>query len=267
MRCISPLSIPRPHGRGNSDRITVPCGKCYACLSNKRQAWSFRLYNELKNAESAYFVTLTYDDSHVPLDDFCQQHVCKRDVQLFLKRLRKSLSDVKIKYFIVSEYGPTTYRPHYHCIIFNLPADKADLSLLKCWGLGFVSTGTVTAASISYCCKYCVTDSYVMNPSLTKNFMLCSKGLGLSYLTSSMRSYLCENEQGYAVVEDGKKVALPRYYKDKVFSDELKAIVHAKAEEFLESRLMESESASLQHQRKLADIKRIYKNLVKNSKL
>lgn len=42
----------------------------------------------------------------------------KRDIQLFLKRLRKNLSkytDEKIRYYAVSEYGPKTFRAHYHC--------------------------------------------------------------------------------------------------------------------------------------------------------
>lgn len=51
---------------------------------------------------------------------------CKRDVQNFMKRLRKlidndlniNVNGKKIRYYISSEYGPQTFRPHYHGIIF-----------------------------------------------------------------------------------------------------------------------------------------------------
>ena len=52
--------------------------------------------------------------------------VSKKDIQNFLKRLRWRISKIpnitkdesKIRYYISSEYGPTTYRPHYHGILF-----------------------------------------------------------------------------------------------------------------------------------------------------
>lgn len=58
---------------------------------------------------------------------------CKRDIQNFMKRLRKLIDNdlninedgKKIRYYIASEYGPTTLRPHYHGIIFF---DNAYLS-------------------------------------------------------------------------------------------------------------------------------------------
>lgn len=48
-------------------------------------------------------------------------YTSKRDAQLFLKRVRKNLSkysDEKIRYYIVSEYGPKTFRAHYHVLFF-----------------------------------------------------------------------------------------------------------------------------------------------------
>lgn len=51
----------------------------------------------------------------------CMTYCSKRDVQLFLKRVRKSLSkysDEKIRYYAVSEYGPKTFRAHYHVLFF-----------------------------------------------------------------------------------------------------------------------------------------------------
>lgn len=60
------------------------------------------------------FVTLTFDDEHIPAN----YSVSVRDVQLFNKRLRKSLPQ-KIRFFACGEYGDLTLRPHYHLLIFN----------------------------------------------------------------------------------------------------------------------------------------------------
>ena len=89
------------------------------CFCNQ---WSFRLREELKDSESAHFLTLTYDDEHIIITGNNEPTLYKRDVQLFLKSLRK-LQKQKIKYYFVGEYGGKTDRPHYHAIIFNLTKD------------------------------------------------------------------------------------------------------------------------------------------------
>ena len=44
-------------------------------------------------------------------------YVCNRDLDLFLKRLRSYYPDEKLRYYAVSEYGPTSFRPHWHLSI------------------------------------------------------------------------------------------------------------------------------------------------------
>ncbi|KGF34855.1 hypothetical protein [Hoylesella buccalis] len=71
--------------------------------------------------------------------------VSKKDVQNFLKRLRWRISKIpnitkdesKIRYYISSEYGPTTYRPHYHGVIFfdsKKILDKIKSLIVMSWG-------------------------------------------------------------------------------------------------------------------------------------
>ena len=64
----------------------------------------------------------------------------KRDVQLWLKLLRKDIdlnfSDYeekkkRFRYYIISEYGPLTFRPHVHGIIFCESQEIADF-LVQC---------------------------------------------------------------------------------------------------------------------------------------
>lgn len=153
MKCIAPI------GLRNSDGVTfVPCGKCNFCLERKRSDWSFRLKQEHKVCFSSYFLTLTYDDKHLPLSDAGLPTVVRRDLQLFTKRLRFANAEVcdwPLRYYSVSEYGTRTLRPHYHSIMFNV--DRRILTRLdKLWPEGHVHVGDVTPASIHYVTKYVI---------------------------------------------------------------------------------------------------------------
>ena len=80
-------------------------------MARKRQQWAFRLQQELKVSSSSHFVTLTYNEENLTKSKDGIPIVSKRDIQLFIKRLRKALPSYKLRYFLVSEYGPTTLRP------------------------------------------------------------------------------------------------------------------------------------------------------------
>lgn len=146
MRCISPIYL---HKQG----LTVPCGHCNFCLANRRADWTFRLKQELRISTSAHFLTLTYSDDEIPIGDDCYS-LCKRDVQLFAKRLRKS-NGSKLRYYTVGEYGTQTNRPHYHSIMFGLN-QKTVRDLPSIWGKGLVHVGDVSDASIHYVTKYVI---------------------------------------------------------------------------------------------------------------
>lgn len=126
------------------DFVEIPCGQCIGCRMDYSRQWANRLMLELEYHDSAYFVTLTYDDEHIPTslysdpetgEAYPSRTLKKRDCQLFMKRLRKLFPDDKIRYFLAGEYGPKTLRPHYHAIIFGLHLD--DLRFYKKSGLGF----------------------------------------------------------------------------------------------------------------------------------
>lgn len=102
--------------------IQVPCGQCLECRLQQTRVWADRCVLEAKRWEHNYFVTLTYDDYHVPPNG----SLVKRDYQLFLKKLRHRFPDTEIRYLLSGEYGSQSLRPHYHLILFNFPLD--DLS-------------------------------------------------------------------------------------------------------------------------------------------
>ena len=122
MSCRRPLVRWKTTGRG--ERVTIPCGQCYGCIEDKRREWFVRLNSHLESADSASFITLTYEDEKLPKTSEGIHTLCKEDLQKFFKRLRYYYKWKKIKYYAVGEYGTKTERPHYHAIIFNLPSDE-----------------------------------------------------------------------------------------------------------------------------------------------
>lgn len=145
------------------DYIEIPCGRCVGCKKDKQRSWAFRCVAETQKHDFNYFLTLTYDDEHNP------GKLCKRDLQLFNKRLRNNYGD--FRFFACGEYGEDTQRPHYHELIFcdrDFFPDKKIYSrhgsynlfnsenLDKSWVNGFAVIGTFTPASALYCAKYCL---------------------------------------------------------------------------------------------------------------
>lgn len=212
-------------GDSECTTIPVPCGKCPACYKRRVSQWSFRLMMEDKIASTSRFITLTYDTLWVPITLKGYMTICKRDVQLFFKRLRK-LNDTKLKYFAVGEYGGKTHRPHYHIILFNAKLDTIQLA----WDNGDVHYGDVSGASVGYTLKYMSKQSKIpmhQNDDRIKEFGLMSKGLGANYLSDAMINWHAKdkNNRMYCNLMDGRKIGMPRYYKDKIYTDEERKIV------------------------------------------
>lgn len=114
------------------DVVPVPCGHCLGCRLDRSKYWAERMLLEYATHrdgipdKSALFVTLTYDDDHVPFvrchDGVMRHNLDPRDPQLFIKRLRKFYDtrfDRKLRFYLCGEYGSTTFRPHYHMILFG----------------------------------------------------------------------------------------------------------------------------------------------------
>lgn len=116
--------------------IKLPCGKCAGCRASKCREWADRMILELDHSCSAVFLTLTYNDEHLPVflnlsSGQVEPTLKKRDLQLFFKRLRKCklFHDREIRYYACGEYGSNTNRPHYHVILYNVSlGDFSDLS-------------------------------------------------------------------------------------------------------------------------------------------
>lgn len=129
--CYSPVRIKNPKMEFDtqSDKLflTVPCGKCGQCRTQKQREFELRAYHEyIETIDSGGFVlfqTFTYDQDHVPnTNGFL--HFDSHHYKWFMDKLRKRLRDAgydvvgKFKVFWTSEYGGITHRPHYHALFF-----------------------------------------------------------------------------------------------------------------------------------------------------
>lgn len=200
------------------------------------------MVQEDKVSTSAHFVTLTYDNDHVPLSSNGWCTLVKRDFQLFMKRLRK-LVNVKfsheyhpLRYFACGEYGTDNKRPHFHAIIFNCPDDTLFFDAWHIDGvaLGNVFLGQVTGDSIAYTVAYATKVSgaplfdgwkpFVGRDDRVPEFSLMSKGLGLNYVTPNIIKYHnADLSRNFCVKDGGDKIAMPRYYRKRIFDDDARA--------------------------------------------
>lgn len=218
-----------PPERG-AEPCTIPCGKCIGCrLAHSRQ-WAVRCVHEASLHDRNCFLTLTFDDAHLP----ASRSVNVRDVQLFLKRLRKALSyqNIKIRFFACGEYGDKNERPHYHLIIFgydfvddrvllrNTPYGPLYISdfLFGLWPYGFHTIGNVSFHSCAYVARYVTKKVYGKNAPAhyqgrTPEFITMSRRPGIAH-DWIVKYYADVYNYDKVVLPDGMIVRPPAYYDD-----------------------------------------------------
>jgi len=202
VQCTSPVWL-------DFYRMSVPCGHCVNCRIAHSREWAVRLVHEMGYHKDSVFVTLTYDDEHLPADG----SISKDELQRFFKRLRKSTPWLRFKYFACGEYGGRFGRPHYHTIILGLGPRDSPL-IEKAWSLGRIFCGSVTYDSCRYVADY-IQKKYngVKAESVYGEkevpFQLSSLGMGKQFALDN-REYLSTK---LGCTMRGDEVGLPRYYK------------------------------------------------------
>ena len=269
MMCLSPLRIANPkcdkslkrfwyNDRFDADEyslyygkeayIDVPCGSCEACIERKSNEWATRIYYEYLYSTNTVFLTLTYADEFLTynpvkfqLGNYEEEYIipvlCKRDVQLFMKRLRKKVGN-GLRFFCGAEYGEETGRPHYHLMLFNLPDVLVEniLEIVQsCWSYGNVDySGNSNIKRVMYIAKYCYSNSKLSNKLVTnfvKPFILCSRmpALGHKYYEDITNvNYHNETLETVVTIDDGRIMPMPRLYRNKLFTETNKEILYNK---------------------------------------
>jgi len=181
------------------------------------------------------FVTLTYDDDHLPDGG----SLCLRDFQLFLKRLRRFAAPDRVRFFHCGEYGEKFSRAHYHALLFGFDfADKRRVEdsfsghpqwmseeLDDLWSAGRATIGTVNFESAAYVARY-VTKK-VTGEAAKAHYTRVSKRTGEvvelrpEYATMSrrpgigfewFRKFATDVYPSDEVITRGKSAKPPRYY-------------------------------------------------------
>lgn len=206
--CFKPRFVP-------SLGFAVRCGKCFECRVERSREWSFRLALEAKQHSHCCMVTLTYNAANLPLNG----SVSRETVQSFMKRLRKAISPVRVRFFAAGEYGEKRNRPHYHIILFGydfpdryfFKTDNKGTPLYrspqleKIWTYGFSS---VVVGLTPEVCKYVAV--YLQKPPSSNKhapFVQMSNRPGIGY--AAVRPEFMIDDRVYF---EGKSIPIPRYF-------------------------------------------------------
>lgn len=262
--------------------IELPCGTCPECCKDYYTQWATRGSRELMEWPHSVFITLTYDNKHLPKD----KSLDKRDLQLFIKRVKKHFGSTKsnpIRQIYCGEYGTQTNRPHYHAILFNCEFnDKkfhrrteqnhnvyTSATLTTLWGKGFAEFGEAQPSSVAYLFKYILKKKsrkekrkphFIEVDGITyevaHEFIESSRNPGIGAFMRDSQSL----KKGYLIV-DGVKKKLPKYYMEalKKTSPEHYEKIKDQRFDFVQSQPKETTLRKQQKeyaQKKLTDTKR-----------
>lgn len=227
--------------------IELPCGKCIGCRLEYSRQWAMRCVHEASLYDRNCFITLTYNDEHLPID----LSLDYKHFQLFMKRLRKKFGP-KIRFFACGEYGDKNYRPHFHACLFNFDFDDKVVfksgsnplyvspSLDSLWSdsnglIGFSTIGQVTFDSASYVARYVTKKvtgdlaiehytrvgldgkTYQVVPEFAR--MSRRPGIGAGYYEKYKDDFYSDD----SIIVNGRSVKPPRFYDSRYSVDNQQA--------------------------------------------
>lgn len=233
MSCINPYPLTTFSRYGVRINIDIDCRHCLNCMIKRQQQVEFLAKKELntcyRSGRSASFVTLTYDDSHLPTNEDGLVTLRRSDVQKFMKNMRRQMEyyneKKEFKYLYCGEYGDgshstsrsgvSTHRPHYHIVFIGLGPVDIKKYTRKLWQHGLCDIGPLGQGGIRYLCKYMTkacpdkdvkTFREIMN--VQNPFFYHSIGLGKQWIIENMDKIV---EDGFTFNIAGKRQLFPKY--------------------------------------------------------
>ena len=220
-------------------KMDLPCGRCIGCRLAKSKDWAIRCMHESQMHIENSYLTLTYDDNHIPPN----RSLLKSDFQKFIRALRQS-TKLPLRYYMCGEYGSKCekhetkdcpecgplQRPHYHAILFGYGFPDKTLwqireknqrvyrsaELEKHWHHGNSEIGAVNIRTAGYVARYIMKKQ---NGSRAKNHygerlpeytqMSLRPGIGKTWYDQFKNDIFPADE----VVFDGRKHQTPSYYR------------------------------------------------------
>lgn len=257
MDCVHPLTVKvendaayalvHPEDQRKYRYMEVPCGVCIACRIAKTREWTLRLMMEKEDWDKCCFITLTYDDDHLPLTKCENMTLFPSDLTKFWKRARKSMEDQEtcfhgvlppgtdspplLRYYACGEYGDLG-RPHYHAAVFGedyapwyiatykdgKPVYTSD-RLKDLWPFGNVTVGSLERERCQYVAGY-VQKKIFRDPQKYWDEYGCrvwpfqrqSQGIGYSYYLGHKDDFEARN---WRPSLKGVSYSMPRYMSKK----------------------------------------------------
>lgn len=238
--CLYPVFIKNPKYKPNKKNkgrppvckdkrllyIPIKCGYCIECRKQKQREWRVRLEEELRS-NYGYFITLTISPEGIKdLEEKTglnweenPNEIASKGLRLFLERVRKDTGK-SMRHWCVTELGENKDRIHLHGIFFG--QRSAEL-IKKHWKYGFIFIGQYcNSRSVNYMTKYMLKVD-TKHPEF-KQIVLASPGIGNGYFDRLDWQWQKQNYERLEVptytFRNGTKMAMPKYYKDKLFTEE-----------------------------------------------
>lgn len=244
--CLYPKLIRNPKYRANKKNkgivprmtdervgyVPIGCGLCSECLKQKSNEWRVRLFEEIKHDNEAVFITMTFSNEEysklaeeirnellAEIGDYeLDNAIARRAVKRFLGRWRKKTGK-SVKHWLVTELGGNgTENVHLHGILWT----QKTMDIEAVWKYGWTYKGTyVNEQTISYVGKY-ITKADEKH-KYYKPIILCSPGIGKNYeksLNARLNKYKKSETDTMYRLRNGKKVAMPKYYRNKLYTEE-----------------------------------------------
>lgn len=214
--------------------VPVGCGKCMECKKQKSREWQVRLGEEIRHDKSATFVTLTFSNESleelgkdIKLKGYDKDNeIATIATRRFLERWRKKYKK-SVKHWFVTEIGGKGYESiHIHGLVWT-NEDKEDIR--KIWRYGNVwmshetKGGYVSERTVNYIVKYIHKTDEKHKEYESK--ILTSPGIGKGYFKRKdykQNKYKKGETNEMYTNRQGIKMALPIYYRNKIYTDEEK---------------------------------------------
>ncbi|AXH76650.1 MAG: replication initiator protein [Microviridae sp.] len=242
--------------------VPVPCENCMECRKKKAREWQIRLQEDIKTNTDARFITFTLSNESIKelhqvlmqnpenwgLENFdLDNAIIKLALRRFNENYRRKFGKA-LRHWTVTELGHEgTENIHLHGIIWTpkrvvvkrgkgrgsklIEVDAMD-EIERLWGYGYVwkykmvkgrPVNYVNNRTVNYITKYVSKRDDLYKHYKSK--VLCSPGIGKGYTDShdvKRNQFKPKGTNQTYKTESGHRVGLPKYWKNKIYSDDEK---------------------------------------------
>lgn len=236
--------------------VPIGCGNCKECRKQKSREWQVRLLEDIKTNTNAKFITFTFSNESIKklteeeyiyrknketgnkikipisiLNGYDKDNmIATRAFRLFNERYRKIYKKA-LRHWLITELGHKgTENIHIHGIIWieNINNWLEELKKIeKIWQYGFTwkykneygkKVNYVSPRTINYMMKY-VTKIDSKHKEY-KPAMLVSDGIGADFTKTLQAQQIKKESREYYKTSTGHELALPIYWKNKIYNEE-----------------------------------------------